>query len=171
MPYPSRSTLRKTILILLEGGLCIAAAMVLSRISLFSVPQGGNVDLELAPLIFFTWRRGALWGCGVGALSGLCVGLLDPYIYNLAQGFLDYPLAYACVGLTPLFRRDLWGYVWGLHLAGACNLLCHVASGVLFFAQYAPEGQSPLFYSLIYNASFLLPKYVLSGIVAWILLL
>lgn len=144
---------RNTMLIMLEGALCAAVAVALSRLPLFEVPQGGSVDLELAPLLVFAWHRGALWGCGVGALSGMGSGLLGSSIYAPVQGFLDYPLAYACTGLAALFRRRRLGYVWGLLLAAACQLLCHVVSGVIFFAQYAPEGQSPLVYSLIYNGS------------------
>ena len=36
-------------------------------------------------------------------------------------------------------------------VAGAVRVICHVLSGVVYFADYAPEGMDPLVYSLGYN--------------------
>ena len=162
----SRSS-RELAAILGEGALCAALAVALSKISLFEGPMGGSVDLELAPLIVFAWRRGPILGACLGALGGAASGLVHQFVYSPAQALLDYPLAYACTGLSAVERGDA-GRVAGLALACACQLACSVASGVLFFAEYAPPDQGPFVYSLIYNASILVPKYILSGIVAWI---
>lgn len=42
------------------------------------------------------------------------------------------------------------------------RLLVHTISGVVFFAEYAPSGQSPIMYSLIYNASYILIEVILT---------
>ena len=42
----------------------------------------------------------------------------------------------------------------------------HVLSGVVFFAEYAPEGQSALAYSIAYNATYMIPSAIACGVVA-----
>ena len=51
-------------------------------------------------------------------------------------------------------------------MGGSARLLCHLLSGVVFFASFAPKGVNVWLYSLTYNATFLLPSLVLSGLVA-----
>ena len=153
--------------VLVEGALCIALSVVLSYLRLFRMPQGGSVNLELVPLILFAWRRGLGWGCGAGVLTGVLNLLLGGYVVHPVQAILDYPAAYGAMGLTALLpRRKLVG----LSLAALAQFACHVLSGVIFFASYAPEGVSPWIYSTTYNGSFLAPKIVLSAAVAWVLL-
>ena len=48
-------------------------------------------------------------------------------------------------------------------LGGAGRLAAHWLSGMVFFAQNAPQGQPVWLYSLIYNASYLLPSLVISA--------
>lgn len=151
-------------IIMIEGALCIALSIVLSKINLFEMPQGGSVDFELVPLLLFTYKRGLKWGARAGALTGIVKILLGGYVYNVIQAVLDYPLAYAFVGLAAFHPMIL-----GLILAAAGQTACSVISGVVFFASYAPEGQSPLAYSLAYNVPVLGVKYILSGIAALIL--
>jgi thiamine transporter len=158
------STRHKRIAIMIEGALCIALSVVLSYFDLFKMPQGGSVDFSLMPLIVFTYRRGLKWGVQAGILSGLIRILLGSHVYNPIQAVLDYPLAYAFIGLTASTPK-----IVGLILAAIGKIACHVVSGVIFFAKYAPEGQNPWMYSLIYNAPVESVKFILSGIVALIL--
>ena len=155
------SSKSKNVSIMIEGALCIALCIVLEKINIFSMPQGGSVDFELIPLILFTYRRGMKWGIQAGALAGVLKIFLGGYFFNVVQVILDYPLAYACVGLAAIHPKIL-----GLVIAAVGQITCSVISGVVFFAQYAPEGQSPFMYSLMYNAPVLGAKYLLSGIVA-----
>ena len=155
------SSKSKHISIMIEGALCIALCIVLEKINIFSMPQGGSVDFELIPLLLFTYRRGMKWGIQAGALTGFLKIMLGGYVLNVIQAALDYPLAYACVGLAAFHPRAL-----SLIIAALGQITCSVISGVVFFSQYAPEGQSPLIYSLMYNVPVLGAKYILSGIVA-----
>ena len=151
----------KNLVIMIEGALCIALCIVLEKINIVAMPQGGSVDFELIPLLLFTYRRGLKSGIQIGALTGLLKIFLGGYVLNVMQAALDYPIAYACVGLAAIHPK-----IAGLIIAAICHISCSVISGVLFFAQYAPEGQSPLMYSLMYNGPVLGAKYILSGIVA-----
>ena len=162
------SSSRSTTAAMVEGALCVALAVALSKFNLFALPQGGSIDLELVPLLLFAWRRGLKWGCGAGALAGVVKILMGGYILNPVQAVLDYPLAYACTGLAALFPH--WGKrVVGTVLAAAGQIACHVVSGAIFFAQYAPEGQSPWAYSIAYNTPVISLKYALSAVAAYIL--
>ena len=165
----SSSSSRSSIGIMIEGALCIALCVVLSKLNLFVMPQGSSVDIGLMPLILFAWRHGVKWGCGAGALTGLVKILLGGYILNPLQAILDYPLAYACTGLSALLPRSLPGKTVGTFFAVLAQIACHVVSGAVFFAQYAPEGQSPWIYSVAYNAPVIALKYAVSFIAAVIL--
>ena len=155
------SAKNKNVSIMIEGALCIALCIVLEKINIFAMPQGGSVDFELIPLLLFTYRRGLKWGMQAGVLTGFLKIMLGGDVLNVIQAALDYPLAYACVGLAAFHPRIL-----SIFIAAIGQITCSVISGVVFFAQYAPEGQSPLMYSIMYNAPVLGAKYLLSGIVA-----
>lgn len=38
--------------------------------------------------------------------------------------------------------------------------ICHVVSGYVFFAEYAPEGMNPMLYTLGYNCTYILPEMI-----------
>ena len=158
---PSR---HRSIAPMIECALCVALSFVMSKINLFTMPQGGSVDFELVPLIIFAYRRGWKWGINAGILTGIMRIILGSHFYTPVQVILDYPVAYAFVGLA-----DLHPWWLGLILAWAGQTASSVVSGAIFFAQYAPEGQSPWVYSFFYNAPVLGAKYILSGIAAFIL--
>lgn len=152
--------------VLVEGALCVALSVVLSNLRIFTLPQGGSITLEMAPLLFFAYRHGFKWGIGVGALSGLFQLIFGGYIVHPLQAVLDYPLAFAAMGIEGLFQRRP---IWGIFIAGLSRLLCHVLSGVVFFSSYVPEGQNVWLYSILYNGGYMVPSLVLSGFAAWLL--
>lgn len=151
---------------MVEGALCVALSVVFSSIVFFKMPQGGSITLEMAPLIYFSYKYGLKWGIGAGLMSGVLQLLFGGYMIHPVQAALDYPVAFGCMGLAGISRRHL---IAGTLLACLGRLACHVASGVIFFAQYAPEWQHPFVYSLIYNASFMVPAIVISAVLAWLL--
>ncbi|MBR1417952.1 MAG: energy-coupled thiamine transporter ThiT [Synergistaceae bacterium] len=163
---------RLNIKVMLEGALCIALAVVLDKLNLFRMPNGGSIDLELVPLIIFAWRHGLKLGLCIGALTGVTQFLLSPYYVHPIQVIADYPLATCCVGLSAckLFKNfNNINKILGIILAGACQIACHTFSGAVFFAQYAPAGQNPWIYSMLYNLPVMSIKYILSGIAAFML--
>ncbi len=151
---------------MVECALSIALSVVFSHVKFFNMPQGGSITLAMAPLLYLAYRRGAGWGIVAGAMSGLLQMLLGGYVVHPVQALLDYPLAFACVGLAGVSRV---GLLLSSFVALAARFFCHVLSGVVFFAQYAPEWQNPWVYSAIYNASYMVPSMVISGGLAWAL--
>ncbi len=149
-----------------ESALCVALAMVFSQIKLFQLPQGGAVTLEIVPLIVLARRWGIPRGAMAGAATGILQMILGGYVVHPVQAALDYPLAFAALGLGAIGNRS-----WvGVLMAGGARIACHVASGVVFFASYAPEGLNPLVYSLAYNAGFMSVNIVIALILVPLIL-
>lgn len=169
--------------VLAELGVAVALAAALgylSQIVPIRMPQGGSVSLEMLPLVIVAVRRGVVPGVMAGLLYGLvqltgAVGA--PFVYHPLQAALDYPLAFAAVGLAGLIavprlgKGDRpWALAAAVGVGAAARLLCHFLSGLLFFASYAPGWEAPWLYSLTYNLLYLLPSALLTALLAWPLL-
>jgi thiamine transporter len=170
---PSISSSTTATKILAEMIVFIALANALYLISKFylsflHLPQGGTVTLaSMVPLLWFTLRRGPRWGVEAGIVYGLVHMVISGDIYYPAQIILDYPLAFGALGLAGFFtNRPLLGV--GVGILG--RFICHFISGVVFFSQYAWEGWNVIAYSAAYNATYLVPEFVVSVIIIFILL-
>ncbi len=155
---------------LTEGGIMIALSVILSHITLYQMPQGGSVSLGgMLPLLLFALR----WGTGPGILVGAIYGLLDfiikPYFFSVPQVLLDYPISYGLLGLSGFgaalyAKHQNLSFVLGFSFLGIFGrFMGAVASGYVFFAEYAPEGMNPLWYTITYNASYILPDAILAA--------
>ena len=154
--------IRLTTRTIIDIALMLALTIVLHQIRIF-MPQGGSVTLgAMVPLLLLSYR----YGPGIGALAGFLYGLIniiqDPFIVHPVQVLFDYPLPYMAMGLAGLWSGHLYR---GTALAFLARFLCHVVSGVVFFASYAPEGMNPLAYSLVFNATYLIPEFVICCII------
>ncbi len=144
---------------LVNTGLMLALAIVLHQLRLYQMPQGGSITLGgMLPLLFVTWRYGINVGCLAGFIFGCINILLEPFIVHPIQVLFDYPLPYMALALCGLIKGHR--YTSAL-LAFLTRYICHIISGVVFFASYAPEGTSPLVYSMTANAMFLFPDIVI----------
>ena len=152
----ARGHVRWTARMIANAALCLALAFVLSYIKLFDLPQGGAVTAaSLLPIIAFAYSYGLAPGLVVGVAYGLLQMIQDPWIVSPVQAILDYPLAFACIALAAVARKlpDSWGWLAGIALGGVGRFVCHVLSGVVFFAEYAEgTGLSPFVYSVSYNS-------------------
>jgi len=155
--------------VLAEAGVMVALAALLSYITFFQAPYGGRVTAGgMVPILILALRRGPV----AGILGGMALGLIypfiePPFIAHWAQAALDYPVAFGLLGLAGFVRRSpLAGATLGI----AGRFVSHVLSGVVFFAEYAPEGVHPLTYSMLYNGGYLLPELLISGLVIYLLL-
>ena len=145
---------------LMATALLLAVAVVLQQLRLFHMPQGGSVTAgAMVPLLVIAYR----FGMGTGFLAGFAYGLInllqDPFILHPVQVLFDYPLPFMAMGLAGLSRNHLF---WGTGLAFIARFACHFISGIVFFGSYAPEGTSPVMYSLMFNAAYLVPELVIS---------
>ena len=136
------------------AALCIAISFVLSYIRLLKMPQGGSITpASMLPIMMFAYA----FGFGPGLICSMAYGVLqmfqDMYIVGWVQATLDYVLAFGSLALVALFRnwKSPFNFSVGVVVAGIVRVFFHVLSGVVYFAEYAPEGMNPLVYSLVYN--------------------
>ena len=59
----------------------------------------------LVPILWFSLRRGLRTGLEAGTIYGLVNMALGGYIVDPFQALLDYPIAFAALGLAGLFKR------------------------------------------------------------------
>ena len=146
--------------------MCVALALALSLIELFTMPMGGSVT----PFSMFFIVLAAYWfGVPYGAAAGLALGLLKlllgAYIVHPAQLMLDYPLAFAMLGAAGFFNKQRFGLQIGYTVGVLGRFVMHFISGLIFFAEYTPEDWSPVIYSLWYNISYILPEALVTLII------
>ena len=156
--------------VLVEGALVVALTVLLSEWKIWKMPQGGSITLGDVPLLIFALRHGAKYGIGTGLVAGLLRLLLGGYVLTPVQAALDYPIAYGAIGLAGLLKDVGPAGAAGVVLGSAGRLLCNVISGAVFFGQYAPAGQNPWVYSLIYNATYMVPNAIIGIVITAILL-
>lgn len=151
----------------------IALANALYLISKFylpflHLPQGGSITIaSMVPLLWFALRRGLRWGVEAGIIYGLVHMVISGDIYYPAQILLDYPLAFGALGIAGAFQnKPLVGV--GVGIFG--RFMCHFVSGAIFFGQYAWAGWNVFAYSAIYNASYLVPEFIIDTIIIYTLL-
>lgn len=108
-----------------------------------------------------------MFGVKKGVFAGMIYGVLqavqDPWIVHPAQFLLDYPIAFACIGVSGIFAKtkklELFPQIQitlGALLASVLRFISHILSGVFAFSEFAytPEGLpiNPWVYSLTYNS-------------------
>ncbi len=178
----------KNVKLMVEAGAMIALAFVLSKIDLFTMPQGGSVSPgAILPILFLAYR----WGIGPGILAGILLGILKMilggYVIGPVQAILDYPLAYGVLGIAglahPFLYKDNENHSFSTankdnshkplvialsfaFLAALLKYVCHVLSGLLFFSDtISPE---TVVVSLSYN-SFVGADFLISMVLLLIL--
>ena len=152
----SEDKFRMSIKQLTVSALCLALAFVLSNVKLFKMPMGGSVTFFS---MFFIAFIGYLYGPRIGLSAAFAYGLLqlvvDPYIISIPQLLCDYVLAFTALGLSGFFYNRKGGMIKGYLVAVLGRFFFSTLSGVIFFADYAPENMSPLGYSAAYNGAYL----------------
>lgn len=130
-------------------GMAMALTCVLGMIRFYHFPQGGSITPgRLVPILLIAFIYGPEIGLFTGFVYGILDLFMDPYIVSPVQVLFDYPLAFMMMGLAGFFKKNK---PVGVVVATLGRMLCSTISGVVFFAEYAPEGMSPLAYSLSVN--------------------
>ena len=152
---------------LAEAGVAIAIAQVLSFITLFHMPQGGSIKAAaLVPLMIYAYRCGGKRGIFAGVVYGILHFILGfkSSVHYLSI-ILDYLVAYGVIGVCGYFKDSISGLITGSIVGIALRWAVSVTSGAVVFASYAPQGQNPWIYSMVYNASYMVPDGILNIVV------
>lgn len=147
------------------AALSIALSFVLSYIKIWRMPNSGSVTLaSMLPLMLFA----ASYGVGPGLLAGAAYGMLQylqgGWFVHPIQFLLDYPLAFALIGLAGLYRflPKAWSK-WNLYAAMVLGALGRCLSATLagiFYWDTAPWA------SLVYNGAYLVPDTLICIVLA-----
>lgn len=131
-------------------------------------PQGGSITLSLLPILLASYLLGSTYGFIVGACSCIL-----HFAFGLASYWgpwsvlLDYFIPLAIIGLADLFKnikiKNHTVYT-GIIVVMILKFISHYLSGAWLFAEYAPEGMNPWWYSFGYNMAYCLPTLIISYI-------
>ncbi len=160
------------------AAVCIAMSFALSYIRIVKMPQGGSVTIAATlPLMLYAYMFGTKKGVFAGIVYGILQAVQDPYILHPAQFLLDYPLASAGIGVAGILagsktiKTPAVQFAIGSVVAGVLRFLSSFLSGMFAFGAFAPEGQSPFVYSLVYQATYVPLDVAIATVVGVIILL
>jgi thiamine transporter len=151
----------------------VAIGTLTQYIKFFRMPMGGSVTLFS---MMFIAAIGWMFGPVVGALGGLTYSFMqiifDLYVVHPVQFAIDYLFAFVALGAIAGFYKNFnAGYI----MAVLARYFCHVISGYFFFWEYLPDdfflvpymsgAALDWAYSLIYNATYILPEAVITVII------
>ncbi|MCP3030588.1 energy-coupled thiamine transporter ThiT [Halobacillus sp. A1] len=177
----------KRVLFLVEVAIFSALAILLDVIPFLSFKlwaQGGSVSFAMVPVFIMAFR----WGLSGGVLTGVLLGiyqiLFGAIMVTPLQTLLDYIVAFGVIGLAGVFAKPVWDaaaahrkkklMTWviaGAFIGSLFRFLGHFVAGIVFYGEFAPEGQPVWLYSLIYNGGYMLPAFIVSTIVLGLLFL
>ncbi len=141
------------------AAVCIAMSFALSYLRLWKMPQGGSVTAaSLLPLMVYSYMFGVRKGVFAGLVYGILQAVQDPWIIHPAQFLLDYPVAFAAIGVSGMFARikkleklPQVQFALGGIVASALRFISHVFSGVFAFSEYSTL-DNVWAYSTLYNS-------------------
>lgn len=163
---------------LTESGLMLALTTILSLLAIAKLPYGGSITFaSMLPMTIIAYRYGFRWGLLTGATYGLIQMLLDMNTLSYATSaaavvaiiLLDYIFAFMTTALGGLFRKktnQVAALTTAALLVCAVRYLFHVISGCTVWAGLSIPTADALLYSLIYNATYMLPELIITCVAA-----
>lgn len=163
---------------LTTSAVMIALAVVLSMYAVFKLQNGGAVTIaSMAPIIYIAMVYDFGWAVAVAIAYSLLqmvtggfypppAGDLFSYVLEI---LLDYVIAFGVLSLAGVFLKMFKNRVVGIGVSTAIviflRFVCHFLSGILVWQSFAPEGQSPMIYSLFYNGSYMSIELLITTVV------
>nr|MDH3083729.1 energy-coupled thiamine transporter ThiT [Bacillus subtilis] len=147
------------------------------------MPQGGSVSIMMIPIFLISFR----WGVKAGLTTGLLTGLVQIAIGNLfaqhpVQLLLDYIVAFAAIGISGCFassvrkaavsktRGKLIVSVVSAVFIGSLRAMPRMSFQELCFSAPLLQKGTPVWiYSLTYNATYMVPSFIICAIVLCLL--
>ncbi|MEM1485522.1 energy-coupled thiamine transporter ThiT [Oscillospiraceae bacterium PP1C4] len=162
---------------LTHSAIMIALGVVLSIFAVFEMGNGGSITIaSMAPIIVISLMYDLKWAMLTSFTYSVLQLLLDfsppptqDFLSFILVILLDYVIAYTVIGLAGTIARRFESKVVGAAVGTTCvillRLLCSFLSGILIWYVYTPEGMSIWFYSLSYNASYMIPELIITTVV------
>lgn len=187
----AKTSINARTLRLVESGILISIAVVLSLLKVWQMPLGGEITFcSMLPILLAGYKYGPKWGLLTGFAFSIIKLLLDAGLLSgfagmhwqsiIGSAFLDYIIAFSALGLAGIYGRGFVRFLLGMVTAVAIRFVSHVISGVVIFYAYAFDaGSFPknlaflkghvFTYSIVYNAFYLVPDLAICLIVGAVL--
>ncbi len=160
------------------AGVMVALSFGLSYVKLYSQPQGGSITLlSMLPIMLYAYMFGVRDGLMAAFAYSILQCVQGVYFLNFLQFLFDYIIGFTVLGLAGAFHarslkvhlplqktqkasiKALYAFinqfpfalVLGMTIGFVGRYLASVIAGYVFWGTYAPAGQHPLVYSLVYN--------------------
>ena len=144
-------------------GLSIALAFICSYIKVFSMPTSGSVTLLS---MFFICMPGLIYGGYVGIVSSFafaCITyVVSGYYVSIPQIICDYFLAFGLMGACGFLTENKIDISIAFCFGCFIRFVFSTISGIMFFADYAPENINPIIYSITYNGLYIFAEMVIT---------
>lgn len=177
-PFDSRS--------LSFAAVCVALSFALSYVRFFKMPFGGAITFaSLVPLMLYSYMFGTRKGVIAGVIYGILQAVQDPWILHPAQFLLDYPVAFAGIGLAGMLRslnvlsgKPRLQFTLGAIIGGGVRFISHFFSGAFAFGMYGanfaetyniPALANEYFYSFVYQCLYIIPDIIIVVVVGVLL--
>lgn len=169
---------------LIEASFFAAFALILDLLPSIKLGPWISISFAMVPIFILAFR----WGFKVSFIAGFIWGLLqiafgDFYFLTPIQFLIEYFIAFAFIGFAGLFfkkiqsllqngnkKSALQWVVLAILVGSAARYFWHFVAGIIFWGEYAPEGMSPVIYSLIVNGGTMLGATVLCSVIVVALL-
>lgn len=175
---------RNRLKMLVEIAIFAALALI---IDLF-IPSIGHTikfSFKMLPIVVLALR----WGMPAGLTGGFLWGLLqivvgEAYILSVVQVFIEYIIAFTVIGLAGIMFKPIQSelskenysvartgfYASLATIIGAfIRYVFHYIAGIVFWGEYAPEGQAASLYSLLVNGPAFLTEIITCIVIIWLL--
>lgn len=159
---------------LIEAALMVSLATVLSIFKIVEMPYGGSVTLaSMLPIVVLSYRCGIGWGVGSAACYAVIqqlLGLKNLSYFTTWQSViaviaLDYLLPFVIIGVAGIFRpiikRQASAIAVGSFAACLIRYISHVIGGATVWAGLSIPDAAAFWYSVGYNATYMLPETVI----------
>ncbi|MBE7020272.1 MAG: energy-coupled thiamine transporter ThiT [Ruminococcaceae bacterium] len=161
-----------------RSAVMIALAATLSFFKILEFGNGGSVTMgSMVPVILVSFMLEFKWGVITSfvysllqmLLQGIAAPPVESFFWYFLVILLDYILAFTVLGfagyITSGIRNKRIRIIFGTVTVVLMRFICHLLSGIIIWGVYAPEGQSVLVYSLLYNGSYMLGELIVTVIV------
>ena len=156
----TRQKQRWSIRMLANAALSIALAFILSYVRLYRMPMGGSVTLaSMLPIFLFSYAYGVVPGLTAGIAYGVFQFIQGGYVLSPVQVALEYPLAFALLGLSGIAHGSDSAprFACAMALGAFGRFLCAFLAGVVFWGKPEEYAGSVFLYSFVYNGAYMLP--------------
>ena len=163
-----------------------SAIMVALSIAVFAVSDllpwpyayGGGFSLfGQVPIILISYRHGVKNGIPAALALAIFEMIMGYKNFTYVTGIVaylivalaDYLVAFGALGLGGMFKNKFGGNQPAELAAGGIvvciiRFICHFISGVTVWSGYTPNGMAVMWYSFIYNGSYMAIELVLTAI-------